>query len=172
MGVRFPHGGPHKLNEMTEQYFVIDNVFDDPDEISELAKQMEYYTNEDRMLDGIKLATDSSYFPESFWRGFRSKDLMLFENGPCNFNIIPEFVNYGIDQKYWWHKDLCTWAGVIYLTKNPEPDSGTIIVIDDKEIVVENVYNRLVCYSNVLHRPQRYFGTNLNNSRITMTFFL
>ena len=38
---------------------------------------------------------------------------------------------------------------------------------------VENVWNRLVLYdSNVLHKSGKYFGTNLQTGRLTLTFFV
>jgi hypothetical protein len=73
----------------------------------------------------------------------------------------------------WWHQDSgCLFAGVIYLTKNPEPESGTLLRLNDKEIVAENVFNRLVLYrSTIVHRPQKCFGDSIENCRLVIPMF-
>jgi hypothetical protein len=65
-------------------------------------------------------------------------------------------------------------AGVIYLNENPGSDSGTILMINEKENhIVENKFNRLVIYnSHILHRPQNGFGSKIDDCRLTLTFFV
>ena len=157
---------------MNNNYIVIDNIFNNPDQIVDLAKREKYYTFENRVIDGVTLNDDMNLFPQGMWRGYRSKAIDILGDITSYFAVIPDFANYDIDQKHWWHFDRCSFAGVIYLNKSPEENSGTILMIDDEEVVIENQYNRLVMYKNILHRPQRFFGTDIHNSRMTLTFFV
>jgi hypothetical protein len=73
-----------------------------------------------------------------------------------------------------WHQDETKYAGIVYLTPNPpEPEkTGTMVLIDDEIVSVDNVYNRLVCYSGELqHAPGKCFGDNIENGRLTITIF-
>ena len=82
----------------------------------------------------------------------------------------------------WVHKDSQgenqgEWAAVLYLTPNPDLDSGTGIFESpdhDMNIGVGNVYNRLVAYrGKVLYHRSIVpgFGNTLETSRLTQTFF-
>jgi hypothetical protein len=79
-----------------------------------------------------------------------------------------------------YHRDFSNeynvlFAGVIYLNLNPKNNSGTLLLLNDEkeELVVENKFNRLVLYNSYIpHRPHNGFGKNLNDSRLTLTFFV
>lgn len=184
---------------MIKDYIIIDDVLDDPDELIELSRNISYYTKEKTGIDGIttKQMRIGPEFSESKWRGFRSDflheiDQEIFEKVFNNImkkmlKTMPESVLFrysvqshlhfspGLVPFYegWWHQDpACLFAGVVYLTKNPEPDSGTILRLDDGEMIAENKFNRLVLYrSNIVHRPQKCFGDSVDNSRFSLTMF-
>lgn len=124
-------------------------------------------------------------------------------------------VNFAsVDSSYgqgWVHNDEPKWnvAGVVYLTPNPAPNSGTLfyekigdtdvdyneMFFDEinaapqdrppfqkykedqrklfrKNMTVGNMYNRCVLFSpNVWHSADTYFGTTLEDSRLTLNFF-
>ena len=184
---------------MIKDYIVIDDVLDNPDELVRLSRNISYYSKENQGIDGITIKEMRFHpaFSESRWRGYRSDfldeiDQSLFHkiynrlvrkvlgnlNPSVSFmysiqshlHFAPALIPY---YDAWWHQDSnCLFAGVVYLTKNPEPDSGTILRIDEKEVVVENVFNRLVLYrSNIVHRPQKCFGDNVENCRLVMPMF-
>ena len=73
------------------------------------------------------------------------------------------------------HKDFdVDYAGVLYLTPNPSPNSGTSFYDDlsNETDYVENIYNRFVFYpSNEWHSLKDSFGDNINNGRLTFTVF-
>lgn len=73
------------------------------------------------------------------------------------------------------HKDFNSdFAGVLYMTPNPIPDSGTSLYNDLKEVIhtFDNIYNRLVIYpSNEWHSVNRSFGNDLQTGRLTFTIF-
>jgi hypothetical protein len=65
------------------------------------------------------------------------------------------------------------FAGIVYLSENVPESAGTILKFDDKEIEIENYYNRLVMYrSNIVHSAAEGFGETLSNSRKTLNFFV
>jgi len=170
-------------------YIVVDNILSDPNELVALSRVSTYYTFEDRIIDGVQIDSNESSRPPAMWRGYRSRNISKsqtdtfkqiisksfdfdYTKASAYLAIIPEFANYDIPVRHWWHTDQCSCAGVIYLNKTPEPNSETILVSNGEEIVVENKFNRLVLYKNILHRPQRFFGTTIEDSRLTFTFFV
>ena len=74
------------------------------------------------------------------------------------------------------HTDgIFDFAGVLYLTPYPPPNSGTVFFNDENEEIdyVENLYNRLTIYpSNIPHRIKESFGDNINNGRLVYTIFV
>ena len=82
----------------------------------------------------------------------------------------------------WIHKDSQgeeqgDWAAVLYLTPFPVIDAGTGIYESEDSVAnisVGNVYNRMVAYrgKTLYHRSiLPGFGTTLETSRLTQTFF-
>lgn len=178
---------------------IIDNALDDPDELVALAKKIKFHSSKDMPCKNINLYEDHEYnekYVSGNWRGFRSNPLWLTHE-QLNNKILKQlfskmFVNDQItikwditthlhyfptglpDGEFWWHPDGgCFWAGVLYLNKKPKKDSGTMIRMPDgTETIIDNVYNRFIVYnSKLVHRPQAGFGTNTNNSRLTLTVF-
>lgn len=169
---------------MNESILVIDNFLDNPDEIRQLSLECEYFTPlEDQGWRGYRSANwceNSSPYQDISKKIKRKvceyfkideKDLRI----KCCFHYclestkntcIPSF------EEYKFHTDPFVLAGVIYLTPNPPPNSGTeFFNFNIKKI--DNVYNRLVSYpSNIIHGPQDLFGYDIMTSRITITFFL
>ena len=101
------------------------------------------------------------------------------------------------NDKSWIHVDCYNdWGGVLYLTPNAPINSGTGFYkskldnslisnsqdylkyngrnFDEWELVTEvgNVYNRLILFrANQWHSSMKYFGSNLDNGRLTQVFF-
>ena len=181
---------------MISDFIVIDNAFSDPDTIRAGLLSMEYYSNEEQSLPGVRCAVDNNK-PLGFWRGFRTDDLArqypnktkhivepLFTKIFSGYNISTDFLIYGhiapaflnkiLPDKSKWHTDSieASFAGVVYLNKHPVKNSGTSLKLNNKVIEIENVYNRLVFYNaRVLHSPGVCFGESHTDSRLTMTIF-
>lgn len=183
---------------MIKDYIVIDNALESPDEVRDELLKMEFYSNEEFTLEGMRVGNDKEK-PTGNWRGFRTKDLVnyfpahakrlaeplltrafgfnlsLGSNSVALFGHIAtsrmdSYVNY----KTRWHIDVCeSFAGVIYLNKEAPKDTGTFLKLKNKTLKIPNVYNRFVLYkSNIRHRPGAFFGSDINNSRLTLTVFL
>jgi hypothetical protein len=73
------------------------------------------------------------------------------------------------------HKDYKSdYAGVLYMSPNPPPNSGTKFYDDARNVInyVDNIYNRLVMYpSNIWHSVNNSFGHTLETGRLTFTIF-
>lgn len=124
-----------------------------------------------------------------YWRGYRAempvnlfdeigKDILdLLNINRANLKMFFAYQTKEIDvsDEASKHVDTSDFAGVIYLTPNPPKNTGTILYNDKENIksIYENKYNRLIAYnSKILHAPQKCFGDNINNARMTITFFL
>jgi hypothetical protein len=84
-------------------------------------------------------------------------------------NSLPNFLQTR------FHTDDLPCAGIIYLTPDPPPKSGTSII--DAEAVefrhIENKYNRFVAYDGyIMHGVSGLFGDSLETNRLTLTFFI
>ena len=156
---------------------IIDNFLEDPDRIRE---------------EGLELDYTKAQPNSPGWKGFRCLytnmvDLELNELIQNKLNELdPKFVGSNLrcffhytlneDMSNTVHTDgIFDYAGVLYLTPNPPPNSGTAFYNDDNEEIdyVENVYNRLTIYpSNIRHSIKESFGDNLTNGRLVYTVFL
>lgn len=167
----------------------IDNFYPDPDYIRYRALQSSY----------IPPRVDSSGQTIDGWRGFRSiieyrPEVAIIKEKVCEYFSLSEseywidtFFHYSIEdtkttcspsfEEYKFHRDSerYEYAGVVYLYPNPSDNSGTTVIDPDTSdsILIDNVYNRLICYpSNLLHGPTDLFGHDLQTGRLTLTFFL
>ena len=173
---------------MLQDIIVIDNFFKDPDSIVEFANQQAFEENDFEKT-------------KSYWQGLRTDELHNINTVKTN-KITDElferifYDNFTKSNKYsliytwrarfyfhrlkeayklqykWIHNDPSIYAGIVYLNKNPSPDTGTFIIKKDNIISIENKYNRLVLYnSDYLHSPMNGFGES-ENSRLTLTIFI
>lgn len=181
---------------MFKDYVIYDNILDDAEKIVDIAKSSCYYSSDGRSIDGVNLILDDEYKPTGGWRGLRSRHLAIideniFENTyneiftkvfnlpgtwkyfiDTHFHLAPGYIEF---DDHWWHIDRNSlFAGVIYLNKNAEDNGGTLIKDkDNNEISVDNKFNRLIMYkSNLSHRPMNCFGSNIDNARLTISFFI
>jgi hypothetical protein len=159
-------------------YIQIDNFFEDVDKVRNQALSYEYEQSSDN----------------TGWKGFRTK---ITDNKIIDYikskiiQIDKNFENLDLDiffhysteetknkvenfDEYRLHKDLTEWAGVIYLSPNPIPKSGTTLHYDDGKLIhnIENKYNRFIFYKgDVLHGVLDTFGDSIETARMTITIF-
>lgn len=157
---------------------IIDNFLTNPDQIRQ---------------DALELTYTKAQPNSPGWRGFRclytnmvgDEVYELIQNklnelDPIEFTdaFLRGYFHYtiGEDMTDTTHTDHSfDYAGVLYLTPNPQPNSGTIFYNENNEEInhVENVYNRLVIYpATILHRIKESFGNNISNGRLTYTVFI
>ena len=164
---------------------MIDNFFDNVDQIREYALSCEYFLPEKK----------------DTWVGFRTKKLekdsdivkliydkidqaLLSEYG-MNGKLDTEICfHYTLDktrytaprnyEEFKWHIDPARYPSLVYLTPDPPPFSGTTLRDEKRgmEMSFKNVYNRFVTYSGgVTHAPTNLFGSDINSARLTITGF-
>ena len=177
---------------MLTDIIVVDEIFSNPEHLEYQARKFSYYNCESHPFP-IKTGN------KMFYSGHRTESLhILDENLYVSYNT--EILNKIADNSFglyrsdatfnyagqmffhymtkddvfddtWLHKDPALYAGVIYLQKNPSPNSGTILIKGDEEKIVENKYNRLLLYrSDLMHSSQSAFGNSIEDGRLTLTF--
>lgn len=186
---------------MIKDFIVIDNIFENPHIFVDMAKKLTYYhKNVSNKNLGLNLHDDEKNSDaRGFWKGYRSEylnmiDEDLFKNSAetllshmlSDFNCHPITAEYNIAMHLHftpssvtgkrmlnWHTDEgSVFAGVVYLNENPGKNSGTMLIVDGKEVVIENVFNRFVLYrSSIHHRLQGTFGSTVDDMRLTLTIF-
>ncbi|MEY4333439.1 MAG: hypothetical protein RLZZ196_2182 [Bacteroidota bacterium] len=177
-----------------DNYIVVDNFLEKPEYLISLSKQLKYHaSNIKGIIPGIKL---QGYMSDQNWIGFRSDPLVEIDkdlvnsilqkiffglygsNVECTYNVemylqfMPQIIK-NVDSL--WHKDIGSiYAGIIYLNKDSNiTNSGTILNIDNENIVIENKFNRMLMYrADIKHRPENVFGTTIDNSRLSIVFFI
>ena len=183
---------------MLLDFIEVENFFDDPDEILKIAKQQTFVekdahyhsVNMKTYYNGVRSKGVSDIDPALHTKICEQLSKKVVEtrfgndvtktkmnssfNAQIYFHIMRE---QDIFQETWKHKDdESILAGVIYLNPQPKPESGTIVhrYGDDKEpVIVENKYNKMVLYNaSFLHAPQCGFGTDINDCRLTLVFFI
>ena len=119
---------------MTYPITIVDDFFEDPDGIVEMAESMKYYTPNTGNWPGTR--TKNLHVEDKrFFNYFGQKLHLLFYESPpeywnlqCHFQLIDPFCDdkYSKKNRGWIHKDIDTWfGGIVYLQKDPEPDTGT-----------------------------------------------
>ena len=121
---------------MTYPVTIVDNFFEDPDAVVEMAEELKFYNPNTGNWPGTRskqLHVESN----RFFNNFANKIQLLFnETAPeywnlqCHFQKINPFCEEKYDKKNrgWIHQDHdCWFGGIVYLTKNPESDTGTSI---------------------------------------------
>lgn len=186
---------------MFKEFLIVDSILDSPEVLVRLSKQISYDVNKipiGKALSDISFSKDRTFGNGGRnWFGYRSNFLYeinydLFSSifneifskvfSHYKFSEINYYVDahlhflpqscQGSDEDY--HRDTSVMAGVIYLNKDPAPESGTVLILPNENCCrVENKFNRLVLYNaDILHRPQNGFGSRLDDCRLTLTFFV
>lgn len=156
---------------------IIDNCISDIDSFRERALCLTYTkSGEGNGWKGYRCLTESDVSSELISlvsEKLCERDTMFIDaNYRCYFHYSLEEDNFNTNKI---HKDFNSdYAGVLYMTPNPIPNSGTSIYNDLGEVVEEfdNIYNRLIFYSaNEWHSVNKCFGEDAKSGRLTFTIF-
>ncbi len=120
---------------MTYPITIIDNFFEDPDKIVNLAKTFDYYPSNG---DWPGVRTDQLHLVDNRLFNYIGEKiyLLFYEESPVQWSMITSFQKikpfsedqYDRRNKGWVHQDIdILFAGIVYLNKDPEPDTGTSI---------------------------------------------
>lgn len=189
------------------QIAVVDNFYENPDAVRELALRQTFREN----IANHKGARTREKFLFPYQKEAFERLLGVKINGWLTHQYNGIFQYCTEDQPIVFHSDQQAYAAVIYLTPDAPVDCGTSfyrsketgvrrpageddarrlgVSIDeankrtyhrkllspeawDLVDTVGNVYNRLVIWdAQLIHAASRYFGDNVNNSRLFHLFF-
>lgn len=156
---------------------IIDNCISDINCFRERALSLTYTkSGEGNGWKGYRCLTESDVSSELISlisEKLCERDTMFIDaNYRCYFHYSLEEDNLNTNKI---HKDSNSdYAGVLYMTPNPIPNSGTSIYNDLGEVIEEfdNIYNRLIIYSaNEWHSVNKCFGEDAKSGRLTFTIF-
>jgi len=155
---------------------VVENFFPYPDKIRDISLKSKYF--EDSFLGYTHYLTDENLSNEI------TSMIHNCVNESKNIERFYYVFRYSLEKNKWtcpydfheWkvHPDFCDYAGLVYLTPNPPPNTGTSFYDENRNLLssVENVFNRMIFYNaRNMHGPTDLFGDNKENGRITLTFF-
>jgi|688.fasta_scaffold280186_1 hypothetical protein len=184
-----------QTNDNICSFIVVDNFYKNPDEVREFALQQEFIEHKEyhkgKRTDKLfKFPGLKEKFENLLGRKIKNWDTHG-TNGCFQYCI-------GGDQLV-YHNDFQTYAGLIYLTPDAPPESGTTFYrskhtkkmkvehgesnivfqngfLDPTQFdvvdVVGNVYNRLVLFdAQFIHAASCYFGNTISNGRLFQLFF-
>jgi hypothetical protein len=182
---------------MQKSLIIVDNFYENPDEVREFALGVEY-VEDNRWYKGLR--STKNYQFEGVREAFENligEKIMSFPDEGSN-NGCFQIVNSNQQQVY--HCDVQKWAAIIYLTPNAPIESGTRLHrsrITGKRMMeteqeaadtfkygnydstrfdvvdsVGNMYNRLVIMAaQNIHSAGAYFGNDPQSGRLTHLFF-
>lgn len=120
----------------------------------------------------------NSFFEQMIFKSIYNDNNLHTALATVNFGIdavahLHRLTDKTIFNDTWIHTDPgVVYAAIVYLSKNPAPNSGTIIYKNNEKIVVENKFNRMVLYhANYPHSAMGGFGDSTADCRLTLNVF-
>jgi hypothetical protein len=177
-------------------YLIIDNYFSEPEKIKNWAFQQTFYNKKNhpykKNLGGFpgfrtnyinNIDKDKfNYFinnllkaSELFYeQNFTETNSWLSFSYTLGNIKLPDFHKDGemssIQEDIKLKKKL---AGVVYLNENAEKEAGTIIINDNKQLLIENKFNRLILYPpDKDHSVAKSFGKTKEDARFVFTILV
>jgi glycosyltransferase involved in cell wall biosynthesis len=175
---------------------VVDNFYKNPDEVRALALTMPFEIKGNYP----SLRTKPHVYPgtKERFEQIVNRKITYWPTGDTSYNGSFQYCTE--KHSSWIHRDSLSYSCVIFLTKNPPPDSGTKLMIhketnlrythgdkaleetlnkdsrnDSAWITIDrvgNLYNRAILFKGLQnHISDRYFGDCLENGRLFQTFF-
>ena len=184
-------------------FLEFENFFSNPDEIRKFALSQKFYSSEDHPTGGNWPGIRTEYYHtlnEDMYYEFTSRlyELMGWDTSKDTYFESMFQLCTASDGNSWIHNDKMTQefthVGMVYLTPNPKPNSGTIIydlkenvdanskdfALDESNpknfnvnSIITNDYNKCIMYDpKSWHKSDQYFGSDIYDGRLTLVFFL
>ena len=122
---------------MTFPITIVDNFFDDPDAIVEIANNLKFFNPQTGNWPGTRTKNLHVEEPRLHMYFTQKLNSIFFEDNPDYWNTQAHFqlINpidpdnqYSKKNRGWIHIDDNSWyGGIVYLNKDPEPDTGTSV---------------------------------------------
>jgi len=111
---------------MRQSLYVIDDFYENPDEVREQALKMHFFKAGHGNYPGVRTDPVSEHDSEiikNYIQDHILKQEIIYWPREANSSF-----QYTVEtDKSWIHHDATTWAAVCYLTPNPEKEAGTAI---------------------------------------------
>jgi len=139
---------------------IVENFYSDPNKIRQYALSLEYSKGNGNW-PGLRTKQLDLIDKDFFWFTAEKFLSVYYDNlNSDDWQVLTFFQKiypFSADKNHftnrgWIHKDYCAFAGILYLTPNPDPDSGTSIF----EIVDES--NNV---QNYLESKKRFYRNNI-----------
>ena len=167
---------------------IIDNFFDNPEEIVEQSLDQDYNCSKDidSGWQGYRTARlEPSPIQEKILQTVSDHFKIQNHNIESYYHILPiEVIHWDAQwdpatrvrdyHSYKYHADPVPYAGVIYLSDAPE-NCGTSVVNGERNQIVSypHKYNRLIAYPGYyVHAPTSPYGKDITDGRLTYNFFI
>ena len=185
----------YKISSVVPSFLVVDNFYENPDEVRTFALSRTFQNHPD-YHKGRR--TDECYR----FTGLKERFEQLVGRKITNWETYGTngcFQHCVAGDQLVYHHDSQRYAGVLYLTPDAPPQTGTSLYrskhtkkmkvspaehstvfkngfLDETEFelvdVIGNLYNRLILFdSHIIHAASKYFGTTKENSRLFQLFF-
>ena len=167
------------LTNITQNFKIVDSFLELPGLWRSFALQQDYLKDQSG-YPGKKSKTLDE-FNDNIFHSLAEK-IVKHVNGKNNFQRLKIQFAYTTESEFSQniHQDepFYNVAGIIYLNENPPLNTGTLFYNKNlngeliKTLTIENVFNRMVIFNPSLwHSPAGTFGSDLETSRLTITFF-
>ena len=171
-----------------DKILVIENFFSNPLSVRDSALKCDYFKCSEELQNNNVFFTQQRHniLVRNNALEKKIKDLFFDLNIPiksfnCSFNLVLD--SKPLNDRI--HRDSCHYAGLVYLTPNPDAKTGTSFYkLVDEDIErdarsfrmynrVDNVFNRAIFYhASNWHNVMGGFGETKHNGRLTLNFFL
>lgn len=179
-------------NDVRPSIIIIDNFYKDPDAIREMALKQEF-----NIKGNYPGGRTKSFATEEMKRRFEIIIGKTITYWPEQYNGSFQYTTS--QNSSWIHRDMTDYSGLIFLSKQPPPNSGTVIYkhkrlnkiyADNKDDeaamsndsrnydaweimdVIGNRYNRCILFDGWMsHCSNEYFGNDMYDGRLFQTFF-
>lgn len=146
------------------------NFFNKPEEVINKAKSATYYKSKDGQWPGVRSESLHIIYPELhnkivsavFANYYSYGEKINFRHARSYFHKIKPYSDKSAN-KGWIHKDNCILAGLIYLNKRFEPNTGTGMYIPNQDIdYKDSIDQKINLYLNGEHDEQSYQKTMID----------
>jgi hypothetical protein len=178
-----------------KDYLIVDNYFSNPKEIKDWAFKQTFYNKEDHPykenlggFSGFRTNYINNIDEQKFnylVNNLLKASELFYEQNFTEFKAWLSF-SYTLENIKLpdFHKDETSLiqedtkfkkrlAGVVYLNEDAEKEAGTIIINDNKELLIENKFNRLILYPpHKVHSVAKSFGKTKEDARFVFTILI
>ena len=144
---------------------VVDNFLEDPDSLAEYAEGLDFNYGSNT-YPGLRSEPINNISPD-LYHYISNKILSIFYQKDPAYDISMQFQKidplsedkWNAKNKGWIHQDKTVlFGGVLYLTKNPDPDAGTSMYSKKSEYTLFSRQNEL------LKAKEKLYGEEFNSS--------